>query len=139
MKKTQVAADFVSSITRVTLGNVILENEDTKMETEYLGCDAGILLLKDLSLNDPYQIINLLCGCFNGNDCELEEVLKEENVFDFSQTLEGISMNVCGVQITVTRYDCDADEVYDRWCSLKELKDTWYDRIHFDLATSWLG
>ena len=139
MQKTQIATDFVSSLTRKTFGNIILESAEAKMETEYLNYDNGFLILRDLSSNAPYQIIKLLSGCFKQNDCELEEVLKEENVLESSDTLEGIIMVVCGVPVVVSRYDYDADEIYDRWCKFKELKDTWNQRANFDLATSWLG
>lgn len=99
MAKVSVAADFVSSYTRVLLGNIILDNEETTMETEYLAYDSGVLFLKSLDTNlKEQQVRELLEGGFK----EMEEVLKEYNILEHSESLK----------LVIVTGNCDKPIVY---------------------------
>lgn len=116
MKVTKVGVDFVESFTGKLLGDIVLENEEVSLKAEYLAHDRGILFLKAYESNGtPEQVIELMAGCFK-KGCNLQNLLKEEGVFEELEELEGIVMRVNSIPVMITHYNySDATKLYKEW------------------------
>ena len=116
MKVTKVGVDFVSSFTRQLLGDIVIENEEVFLQAEYLAYDSGILFLKAYESNGtPEQVIELMAGCFE-EGCNLQELLKDEGIFEELEELKGIVMSVNSIPVMITHYNySDATKLYKEW------------------------
>lgn len=115
MKVTKVGVDFASSFTRRLVGDIVLENEEAYLQAEYLAYDNGILFLKGFKSNGtPKQVIELMAGCFE-EGCDLQEIFKDERVFEEPEELEGVVMSVNNIPVMSTRYNHDSEKLYEEW------------------------
>ena len=134
MSTTKVGAEFKSILTRVTIGDVVLEKDGKSLQVECIPLGLGVLYLRRYrNLNNynitPKQAISIIADCFEKNS-EFQDVLKEKGVFGNFQELQGIIISINNIPVLVTRYNHDADVLYNEWkCQLDMEEAEWRETL----------
>ena len=130
MKRTEVAVDLFSNLVRKATGNIILENDETFLEAEYRDCVSGILVLRAYEYRiEPKQVIELLAGCAK-DPSVLEEALKENDIIEPWEKINGVVMSVSGIPVLATCYNYSPEKLYMEWNRQRNIRDGNEDKAY---------